>query len=282
MKKSTLKKFKHNLKVRGPFMLGAVAIMLLVISPFVVAALTIGGIAKVAGLIAFGTDIVDRAKKQGFRADSHNHYGPFSRSIRKPRNPKSDAQKLQRNMLSSFAKMWQTGSIAKDAWNATAKNIAFKNRLGHLIHLTGEALFIKMNINALIAGGTSTITTPPADVVLPVLTDLSLSTEIGTPNLFTFECTLTPSTGLTNLVFVVEANTPGSQGIFFGSGYKKIGAYAAVSAAPVPAVTGFESVFGSMAGYSDKKVFMRVKIVDKVTGWASGYTPISSVIVFAP
>ena len=94
---------------------------------------------------------------------SKNHYGQFIRQLVKPHDKKTVKQMLQRANMTLVSQLWRTiGYDNIQAWNSKAAQIPFHNSLGHLIYLTGEALFNKYNLN-LITISESPVETAPID-----------------------------------------------------------------------------------------------------------------------
>jgi hypothetical protein len=278
-----MKNLKKLLKARsqttsGKIMLTVTGIILLVATPFLFASFVIGGLFKVAGIIAFGTDIVDRWKKQGFRVDAHNHYGSYSRMLKKPKNPKTDKQKQQRGLLSSLSKMWAEFTVDRLGWNEFAKTLPKKNRAGHLIYWTGEALFVSWNTIVSILGGTPNTDVPPVKP-FPIMIDLELlANYTGTPAI-SIEYALPGWSADVDCRVMIEATGAVSPGIFYGHNYKYLGDLEAQNLTVQDITTMWEAIYGLLtAGMVGKKIFVRVKLAFKSNGEAQGYTPASALV----
>lgn len=78
---------------------------------------------------------------------SHNRYGAYKRNRSVPVNPNTDRQVAVRNAVRSLTIAWQTilTQVQRDAWDTYAANVAWVNKLGQVVHLTGLNHYIRSN-----------------------------------------------------------------------------------------------------------------------------------------
>lgn len=78
---------------------------------------------------------------------SHNRFGAYERNRSIPVNPNTGRQVLVRNAVRSLTIAWQNTltQVQRDAWEVYASNIAWTNRLGQSVKLTGLNHYIRSN-----------------------------------------------------------------------------------------------------------------------------------------
>lgn len=88
-----------------------------------------------------------RSGSVGGAVFSHNAAGPYIRARSIPVNPNTDRQVAVRNAVRTLSIRWELGltQVERDAWDVYAANVAWVNRLGHVIHLTGLNHYVRSN-----------------------------------------------------------------------------------------------------------------------------------------
>ena len=218
--------------------------------------------------IVFSQLVDDVKNKVGESVFTSNRFGPVVRKRVKPINPRSAGQTNQRAMLRSLAQSWQ--GIGQDnilAWNALAKQITKKDKMGRAYNPTGEDLYIGHNINILNAGGTQ-ITTPPsiAANVVANIAGLGFATSGAA---WTISGTVSPIVDAQ-----IELRSCGvvSKGKTFQSKFKTFLTADCHTALPLTAVVApaFLAAFGTPMS-AGSVTFVDARVIDKVTGFASLY-----------
>lgn len=94
-----------------------------------------------------------RSGKQGGIVWSHNAGGPYVRNRAIPTNPNTDRQVAVRNAVRALAIAWDTilTQNQRDGWDTYGKNVAWTNRLGQTINLTGLNHFVRSNTPRLVS-----------------------------------------------------------------------------------------------------------------------------------
>lgn len=85
---------------------------------------------------------------------SRNRYGAYKRSRSVPVNPNTERQVVIRNATRSLAIGWANSltESKRNSWEHYASNVAWKNRLGQSVFLTGSAMYVRSNVPRLQAG----------------------------------------------------------------------------------------------------------------------------------
>lgn len=98
-------------------------------------------------LIRFGGGVVQMSGSIAGDTYARNRYGNYSRARTKPTNPNTAAQVKCRSVLSYLTEYWYNDLSAaqRTAWGVYASNVAMKNKLGEVIHLSGFNHFIRGN-----------------------------------------------------------------------------------------------------------------------------------------
>lgn len=95
-----------------------------------------------------------RSGKQGGVVFSHNKGGPYVRNRAIPVNPNTDRQAAVRTAVRNLSIFWETelSQAQRDAWDVYGAVVAWLNRLGQTIHLSGLNHFVRCNTQKLVSG----------------------------------------------------------------------------------------------------------------------------------
>lgn len=260
-----MKRFKFSTKklttVFGLLLFGVVALAFAMLSPVLFGVGFTGALIFTPGL-GFG----EMRGSSGYQTTSKNHYGGFMRLKVKPINPRTADQTVVRNLLKDLAKSWKSLSQAVQLdYNNLAKQMKLSDKLGRPITLTGEALFIQLNMNLILAGGTE-LTTCPA------LSDNNVPNISGTSvDIATGEVTFTWGDAIpANCVLELQASPALSAGIHYNSKWKTVIYEPAGVAGNDVITTEYTAKIGTPAGNGDV-TFFRWRVIDTTTGFASLY-----------
>lgn len=120
-------------------------------------------------LIKYGGGIVQMSGSIAGNTHARNRFGNYMRARTKPVNPRSDRQSLARTTIMYLAEQWREDPMddaKREAWETYAKGVAWNNKLGESVKLTGFNHFIRSNAAILRCGGTL-VTAGPPDIGLP-------------------------------------------------------------------------------------------------------------------
>lgn len=145
---------------------------------------------------------------------SSNKGGDYMKNKVIPLNPTTARQTLIRGLTAGFAQSWRGLTQAqRDAWNVATINFPVTNRVGNTVILSGEQLYIKLNV-VLSNTGSPNILTPPTPASVINWQSLSLAAALATMT-FTALNLATPAT-LTvpaGQSLVIYATAPLSAGV---------------------------------------------------------------------
>jgi hypothetical protein len=92
---------------------------------------------------------------------SHNHYGLYVKTWKKPANPQTAYQTAVRNNYGLIVEAWQGLSNSQyQTWFDLSITQSFSNRLGESSELSAWNLFVKLNTNLLLTGGAIQLIAP--------------------------------------------------------------------------------------------------------------------------
>jgi len=88
-----------------------------------------------------------RSGSIGATVYSHNRFGQYIRARSIPVNPNSDRQVAVRNAIQSITIAWETvlTELQRVAWQTYAAGVAWTNKFGDSVHLTGLNHFVRCN-----------------------------------------------------------------------------------------------------------------------------------------
>lgn len=196
---------------------------------------------------------------------ARNRGGAYVRTKVTPLNPQTSAQVGARSLLTNLAQAFR--SLTQEqitAWNNATSQWAGTDVFGDVVNPTGLALYVRLNANISLAGGTG-ITTPPSPVGSAALETLSLTAAVA---LDQFEVAYTPASVPADHTMYVESTQMLSPGINnANSRFRFIGTVAAAAASPADLFTAQTTKFGALV--EGQKVFVRAKFINKLTGETS-------------
>lgn len=143
-------------------------------------------------LVKYGGGIVQASGSIAGNTFARNRYGNYMRARTKPVNPQSARQVAARNRIAFLAEEWSDTLTAAQrlAWGAYAAAVAWTNKLGETINLTGFNMFCRSNACMLCCGG-AVVAAGPTVLSLPN-TDPTFSVALSAANgiTVTFDDTL--------------------------------------------------------------------------------------------
>lgn len=225
----------------------------------------------------FGAIVVDGRNKVGGHVFSKNRAGAYMRTKVTPVNPQTSFQSEARNRLTEFSQQWRT--LTEDqraAWNAAVSNWQRTDIFGDLKSPTGLNLFVRLNTELDIVGG-SALTTPPLPGEVPAITELSLTTNAG--GLVSIGYGPSPVPADTSWkVFGTPPVSPGKN--FVKSEYRLFATVGAAGTTPLVADTQYAARFG--APVEGQKIFIGLQPVNELTGQVGQMITVSAIVATAP
>lgn len=210
---------------------------------------------------------------------SKNAYGPIVRNKISPVNPQTTSQSNRRSIMAYLSSSWRSLSDGdRQLWINAAPGWPVVDQFGNTQVLAGNALYIQLNYNAWLAGGTiGAITVPPARGTDYAITGPTAAIAAGAGTM-----TVNIGTVPTGNKALVYATPPVSQGIMR---WKSVSALKRLITTLPAAGTGNQSIatayttlYGSGVLVATKKVYFLVYFVDSTTGQRSAPATFSATI----
>lgn len=179
-----------------------------------------------------------------------------------PINPKSSAQISVRGFLASLSKAWAgLTDSQRGQWDTAAASAEWtqKNAFGEDFQLSGEQLYLKLNLIIDFIGETR-ITTPPSKATFDSITLGTVTATAGTPSLSM------PFTGSlsSNFQFMISASQQVSQGIMSTKSVSFRNILNTTGSTPIDLLTAYNNKFGTLV--EGRKIYIRLEIASDLTG----------------
>jgi hypothetical protein len=225
--------------------------------------------------VKFSALISEMRNKLNGSVFARNRGGAYLRTKVTPTNPQTAAQVAARSLLTTFSQMWRTLTPEQHlAWNAVVDQWSTTDVFGDVVNPSGSALFIRLNINISLAGGT-VVNTPPTPTGAVAISELSIVAD-SSSSLFTV--TFAPAAVPADTAMYVEATPMLSPGISnANSKFRKIATLAAAEASPYAGGADYLFKFGSIT--AGQKVFCRAKFINQLTGEVSQSLVGSTIVI---
>lgn len=205
---------------------------------------------------------------------SKNRGGAYVRTKVTPVNPQTLAQGLVRATLTNLSQAWRgLTEPQRLAWNAAVSAFTSTDIFGDIKTPSGINLYNKLNLN-LAAIGEAPISTPPMAVPVGYVDTLAITAAAGAGTISAVFSTIGASAGQTVIVEATPCISAGKN--FVKSEFRQIGTFAGGAASPQALGAMYVAKFGAMT--AGKKIFVRLKFVDKNTGVAGQYTSASDIV----
>jgi hypothetical protein len=224
--------------------------------------------------VKFSALIAEMRKKLNGSVFARNRGGAYLRTKVTPVNPQSIAQVGARNLLTQFSQSWRSLTDAERlAWNGVVTQWATTDVFGDVVNPSGITLYIRLNINITLAGGTP-LTTPPSPTGVTALGSVAL-TATATGDVFDVDTDLAAVPADT--AAYLEATPMLSPGISnANSKFRTIATLSPATAFPNDAFANYIAKFGSLV--PGQKVFVRVKYISQLTGEVSQSLVASAIV----
>lgn len=207
------------------------------------------------------------AGTMGCTVATHSRYSSFFRNRVMPVNPKTPAQTIVRDLMTSLTQNWRGLTAAQQqAWSQLAQTAPRRNIQGKQIVLTGHAFYLHLNLFRNQVNLARIDVAPPLIETPPSFTSTA-NVVNGTGAAMTTFPVIVDSSG-TNF-FTVWATPPLSPGIQFvgATDYRLLTFSISTAILPFDILAAYEAVFG--AGW---QTFVGMKIGIKLQGIAdSGF-----------
>ena len=194
-----------------------------------------------------------------------NRGGAYLRTKVSPVNARTAAQLQARNLLSGYSQAWRNlTQTQRDSWNAASSNWSLATVFAQGATATGHGLFVTLNTNTNLAGGSS-LTLPPNKVgAAPIQEFNGVSAVVD--GAITLD--VLPATVPAEHTMYIESTQGMSAGISnANSKYRFVGVLGAGSATDEDLAGDYAAKFGAVS--AGQKIFFRIKFINKNTGEVS-------------
>jgi len=225
--------------------------------------------------VKFSALISEMRNKLNGSVFARNRGGAYLRTKVTPLNPQTAAQVAARSLLASFSQSWRTLTEAqRNAWNSVVDQWATTDVFGDIINPSGSTLFIRLNINVSLAGGTALVS-PPTPVGATALPDLLVTADFSTQIMLIDSDIFEVPVGH---ALVVDATPMLSPGISNAkSKFRVIQTFPAAATMTLDISAAYIAKFGGMV--QGQKVFVRAKLIVLATGERSQALVANTIVV---
>ena len=214
-------------------------------------------------LVKFGAGVSELRGKEGGVIYSRNAYGSYMKAKVTPVNPNTAHQSGQRALMGNLSQAW-TGLSAADkaSWVNLGEQTTRVNVFGDTTYYTGFSLFVKLNRNIVLAGGTVIDSAPVIDVPAPP-SFTSLAAASVAPSM---SLAFTPTVPAGAAMFVYATNNILTGRSYVKNYYRLIKIIAAAQTSPQDIYTSWNSYFGNLL-VNTATIFVKIKNVNLTKGW---------------
>lgn len=214
-------------------------------------------------LVKFGGIVAEARGKEAGVIYSRNAYGSYVKQKVSPVNPQTSLQLAQRTQMGNTSQLWAGLSAGEKAsWDNLGSQVTRVNRFGDTTYYTGFGIFMKLNRNILICGGTQ-LDSAPALEVAASLTFTSVTIASGTPSI---SLAFTPTVPSTTSMVVYATNNILTGRRFVKNYYRKIAVIGAAATSPQTLYTQWLAVFGNLL-VTGATIYFKIKFIRTNTGF---------------
>lgn len=212
----------------------------------------------------FGAIVVDGRNKIGGHVASKNRAGAYLRTKVTPVNPQTQYQNNVRAIMTNFAQTWRTLTAAqRNAWNSVVGDFARTDIFGDIRNPSGFNLYMRLNLNAGLAGG-GAIASPPAISEVYAPQTIAVSAAAAVPELeLTYNDVITAG----QLMFIWVTPQLSAGKFFVKSEYRLLITIAPANVSPYDMLATYVARFGALV--AGQKIFVKIQGVDPDTGLVS-------------
>jgi hypothetical protein len=207
--------------------------------------------------------VADIRNKLNGSVFSKNRYGSYVRTKVSPVNPQTTAQQAVRQRLGNNSSAWRGLTDAQRlSWINAAPNFPFTDIFGNSQTLSGQALYVKLNNNIIMAGG-SAMTTAPTPIGISSMVVTGLVSDVSSTTVTLTISVATVPVGFALAVFATPQITAGRN--YVTNRYRYLGNFTA-TANDVTLYTAYVAKFGAIV--AGMKVFVKAFLISTTTGQA--------------
>ena len=215
--------------------------------------------------VKFSALVSEMRNKLNGSVFARNRGGAYLRTKVTPNNPKTTAQVQARNLLAQFSQSWRSLTQAeRDSFSAAVGQWTRTDIFGDVVNPTGATLYIRLNINISLAGG-SAITTAPQPIGADALSSITIVADVSSNAV---DVTFAPGTVPTLHTLYIELTPQVSAGVNnVNSQFRFIKTVPTTGTTPASLFTEYTAKFGGLVAGS--KIAARAKFIRFDTGEVS-------------
>ena len=218
---------------------------------------------KMCALVKFGGGVSEMRGKEAGIIYSRNAYGSYVKQKVSPVNPQTSKQLGQRTLMGNLAQTWAALSAGEKAsWTNLGEQVTRVNRFGDTTYYTGFGIYMKLNRNIVLAGGTA-LDEAPTVPEIPVQTITALAADVSSTEI-NLTMGVTTYAGFVAQVYMTNNILTGRS--FVKNYYRLITSIASAGATPYNLYTDWNAYFGNLL-VADAKLFLKVKMVHIASGF---------------
>ncbi len=225
--------------------------------------------------VKFGSLITDGRGKIGGHVASKNRGGAYLRTKVTPVNPQTSYQSVARGRITTYSQGWRAlTDTQRNAWNGAVANFQKTDIFGDLKNPSGLNLYVRLNSNIVMGGGTAILVPPlPGTVTAPLA--VTLTGAAGTPALSIAWTGGAIPASTAWIARMTPQVSPGKS--FVKSLFRNLATLPAADTTPTSVLTEYNARFGTLV--AGQKVFVEILAVNLLTGIVS--TPLSTFAIIA-
>lgn len=214
--------------------------------------------------VKFSALVSDMRNKLNGSVFSKNRAGSYLRNKVTPVNAQTVAQTGARAKLTTYAQAWRAlTEEQRQAWNAAVSQWSSTDVFGDIKNPTGLQLYIRLNINVVLAGGAGLNLPPSPEGAVPVL-DLSVDADVSDGSVVLSDITTPVPAGMSLYIEATPCLSPG-----INNANNQFRFIQMIPAAGVVGDVGtaYLAKFGALV--AGQKIFVRCKFINVATGEVS-------------
>jgi hypothetical protein len=188
---------------------------------------------------------MNQTGKLGNLVYTRNATGYFARNRVKPAQPRTAAQTTQKNNLRDASRAYKALTSAQVAsWASAAATYPQTTKRGKSTNLTGQQLYMKLNLKS-VSAGTGAQTTPPLTALNTPLSPMPSATFAYSAGAITMTDTL-PTTAVTGSALLVQASAPLPSSRIHVPCYKNILTLATHNSSATAITSAYTAIWGTL------------------------------------
>ncbi len=225
-------------------------------------------------LVKFGAGVSEMRGKEGGVIYSRNAYGSYMKAKVTPVNPSTAKQQIQRGLMGNLAQAW-AGLTAgqKTSWENLGAQVTRVNVFGDTTYYTGFSLYMRLNRNIELVGGSAIGDAPTLDIPEPAVFTSVVPAVTGPAMALAFSPTV--PAGAAMVVYATNNILTGRS--YVKNYYRFVVTIAAAQTTPQAIYSDWSAYFAN-ALVAGATIHIKLKNINLTKGWESVPTIGSGVV----